>query len=159
MSSSAPDTPAHKQAFTHRYFVNYPDHAPRQDDPNYADFNAYHTRTRAAARCLMGQRVGFDECRDAQGNPAPAPATGEQPGLELHHAHIEFALENAVDLQLLERDYPGVSNPSEVGAWVESAANLVWLCAWHHRGAAGVHNASASDYEAERYIRDLITGA
>lgn len=154
------DVPAHRQAFTHRYFVSYPDHAPRQQDPNYADFNAYHERTRATARCAMGLRVGFDACKDAQGNPAPPPAGGgEQPGLELHHAHIEFALENSVDLQLLERDYPGVSDPSKVGAWVESAANLEWLCAWHHRGAAGVHNASASDYEAERYVRDLISAS
>jgi len=157
MSTDPEITPAHKQAFTHRYFVSYPDHAPRQDDPNYTDFNAYHTRTRPTARCSLGATVGFDQCKDAQGNPAPAPTAGEQPGLELHHAHIEFALENEVDLSLLEADYPGVSNPSEVGAWVESAANLIWLCAWHHRGAGGVHNASASDYEAEHYVRNLIS--
>ena len=151
------DVPAHRQAFVHRYFVNYPDHAPRQGDPNYADFNAYHRRTRATARCALGFRIGYQDCRDAQGTPCPPPASGgPQPGLELHHAHIEFALENAVDLQLLERDYPGVSDPSKVGAWVESAANLEWLCAWHHRGSGGVHNASASDFEAERYVLSLI---
>jgi hypothetical protein len=151
------DTPAHKQAFTHRYFVSYPDHAPRQQDPNYADFNAYHAKTRPTARCQLGAKVGFDQCKDAQGNPAPAPSQGEQPGLELHHGIIEFSMENAVDLALLEADYPGVSDPTKVGAWVESAANLIWLCAWHHRGAGGVHNASASDYEAEHYIRNLIS--
>jgi hypothetical protein len=149
-------TPAHDQAFTHRYVIRYPAHAPRQGDPNYVDFEAYHRRTRATARCAMGMRLGFDECLDAQGRPAPPIEGGSQPGLELHHAHIEFALENSVDLSLLEHDYPGVSNPSQVGAWVESAANLLWLCAWHHRGTGGVHNASASDYEAEHYIRNII---
>jgi hypothetical protein len=77
--------------------------------------------------------------------------------LELHHAHIEFSLQNGVDLKWLEVDYPGVSNPDEVGAWVESASNLLWLCEFHHRGAGGVHTASASDYEAEKYVRSLIS--
>jgi hypothetical protein len=43
-----------------------------------------------------------------------------------------------------------------VGAWVESADNLQWLCEFHHRGHGGVHIASSSDYEAERYVRGLI---
>ena len=150
---------AHDQAVTRRYLIHYPEHSARTADPHYADFNAYHRAHRATARCALGQRLGFDTCRDAQGDPAPAPPDGPQAGLELHHSHIEFSMQNGVDLALLEGDYPGVSDPSQVGAWVESAANLVWYCAGHHRGPGGVHTAAASDWEAERYVRNLIDKA
>jgi hypothetical protein len=124
--------------------VHYPAHPARIHDPHYRDFAAYRRRTKATARCAFALDVGHvEEC------DRTAP-------LELHHAHIEFSLQNGVDLALLERHYPGVSTPDEVGAWVESAENLVWLCVFHHRGSGGVHNASASDYEAQRFIRRLI---
>jgi hypothetical protein len=52
---------------------------------------------------------------DAQFDLAPPPEDGgEQPGLELHHSHIEFSLQNGVSLKALEKDYPGVSNPNEI---------------------------------------------
>jgi hypothetical protein len=139
------ETPAHKQAFTHRYVVSYPAHEPRTDDPHYVDFNEYRRRTKATARCVYAVQTGNDSECDT-----------EHP-LELHHCHIEFALQNGVDLALLERVYPGVSNREEVGAWVESAVNLEWRCRWHHRGHGGVHCATASDYEAERFVRNLIS--
>ena len=156
---SAP-TPAHVQPVRHSYFIAYPQHEPRESDPNYVDFNAYHQRTRQTARCTFGTRVkDYSECLDIHGNPAPAPAdpSAEQPGLELHHDHIEFAMQNAIDLAWLESAYPGVSNPNEVGAWVESAANLEWYCSGHHIGHTGVHCASSSDFEAEAFVRGLIS--
>ena len=79
-------------------------------------------------------------------------------GLELHHAHIEFALQNGVELAWLEADYPGVSDPDTIGMWVESAKNLTWLCERHHRGDGGVHTLTASDYEAEKYVKGLTSG-
>jgi hypothetical protein len=80
----------------------------------------------------------------------------DQP-LEVHHTHIEFALQNGIDLAWLEVDYPGISNPDEIGAWVESAANLEWLCIFHHRASGtGKHHAAVADFEGERYIRGLI---
>ena len=152
-------TPAHDQPVRHAYVMHYPAHEPRQGDPNYVDFEAYHKRTRATARCTLGTRIkDFSECVDEHGTPVPPPDNGgEQSGLQLHHAHIEFALQNAADLQWLESAYPGVSNPDEVGAWVESAANLEWYCAGHHIGHAGVHCASSSDFEAEAFVRNLIS--
>ncbi len=149
---------AHDQQVTRRYVVHYPEHSPRTSDPHYADFNAFHRRTRATARCAFGIEVGdFSECADAQGNPAPPPADGEQPGLELHHAHVEFALQNGIDLAHLEAVYPGISDPDSVGAWVESAQNLVWYCAKHHRGHGGVHVAASADFEAEHFVKGLIS--
>jgi len=151
------DTPAHNQKISHHYLVHFPAHPPRKDDPHYVDFNAYHRRTRPTARCFIGERLGYDECRDAQGNPAPAPESGPQPGLELHHAVIEFSLQNGVDLSALEKDYPGISDPTEVGAWVESGTNFRWLCVHHHRGSAGAHTASHSDWSASQYVKGLIS--
>jgi hypothetical protein len=135
----------HSAKQTHSYWVNYPEHPARRSDPHFRDFAEYRRRTKATAQCAVGlARNDFTECH------------GE---LELHHAHIEFSLQNGVDLTWLEKDYPGVSDPAQVGAWVESAENLEWLCESHHRGPGGVHVASASDYEAEKYVRGLISGA
>lgn len=137
--------PAHTGKITLHYTINYPDHAPRRSDPHYRDFAAYRRRTVKNAKCAVGDHHNdFSECLG---------------GLELHHHFIEFALQNAVDLAWLEVDFPGISNPDAVGAWVESAANLLWLCEWHHRGAGGVHRVSASDYEGEKYVRGLISAA
>lgn len=135
-------TPAHDQKVTKSYSIHYPEHSPRKSDPNYVDFEHFRRKTHATAKCAIGlHRNDFSECKGL---------------LELHHAHVEFALQNGVDLAWLEKDYPGISDPNSVGAWVESAQNLTWLCLEHHRGAHGVHLLSSSDFEAQRYVRGLI---
>ena len=136
---------AHTQAVSKHYTVHYPAHQPRESDPNYRDFNAYHRRTKATAQCAIGlHRNDFSEC------------SLDLP-LELHHSHIEFAIQNGINLSWLEVDYPGVSDPNIVGAWVESAANLEWLCMFHHRGHGGAHLLSASDFEAIKFVRGLVS--
>lgn len=142
--------PAHIQRVTHSYFVHYPDHEPRAGDPNYADFHHWREATKATARCVVGQH------RDDYSDCFPGPKNWPI-GLEVHHSHIEFAIQNGIDLAWLEKDYPGVSNMSEVGKWVESAANLEWRCVRHHRGVGGVHTVTASDYEGIKYFRDLTS--
>lgn len=138
------DVPAHEAKQTHHYTVLFPAHPHREDDPHYKDFEAYRRRTKDTAQCAVGAHRGdFSEC------------SLDKP-LELHHSHVEFSLQNGVDLKWLEVDYPGVSNPDEVGAWVESADNLQWLCEAHHRGLMGVHKLSASDFEAVKYVRGLV---
>ena len=61
-----------------------------------------------------------------------------------------------MDLAWLETGFPSIPDPSQVGAWVESAVNLEWLCLPHHRGYGGVYCAAA-DWEAEKYVRRLIS--
>ena len=139
-------TPAHNQTITHNYIVHYPAHYPRVGDPHYIDFEHYHKLHAATAKCAYADSADADQC------------ILDKP-LELHHKIIEFSLQNGVDFAVLEKDFPGISNPDEVGAWVESDQNFEWLCVWHHRMAGGVHVASASDFTAERYVRDLITRA
>ena len=139
------DVQAHQQVMSNRYIVNFPDHPERESDPHYKDFNHFRNQTKATAQCAVGaHRNDFSEC------------SLDKP-LELHHSHVEFSLQNGVELKWLEVDYPGIGDPNSVGAWVESAANLVWLCERHHRSEGGVHHASASDYEAEKYVRSLIS--
>jgi hypothetical protein len=142
--TSNAEVPAHLQKTTNSYVVAYPAHPPRAEDPHYRDFEHYRRTHIATAVCRFAERRGGDtsECDG---------------GLELHHSHVEFSMQNGVDLALLERDYPGISSPDEVGAWVETGANLVFYCSRHHRGHGGVHHASASDFEAEVYVRGLIT--
>ena len=136
-------TPSHDQKVTHRYLLHFPAHDPRETDVHYVDFEHYRRKTHATAKCAIGEhRNDFSECHG---------------GLELHHARVEFALQNGIDLAWLEKDYPGISDPEQVGAWVESAENLEWLCEFHHRGHGGVHVASASDFEAQKYVRGLIS--
>ena len=138
------EVPAHEQKVTRSYYVFYPAHPARTDDPHYKDFEAFRRKTKDTARCAIGEhRDDFSEC------------SLDKP-LELHHAHVEFSLQNGVDLKWLEKDYPGISDPDSVGAWVESADNLTWLCEAHHRGPGGIHVAAAADYEAEKYVRSLI---
>ena len=135
----------HDGNITHHYTIHYPAHPERTSDPHYKDFNAYRNRTKDTAQCAIGlHRNDFSEC------DLKSP-------LELHHSHIEFSLQNGVELKWLETDYPGVSDPDTIGAWIETAANLEWLCLFHHRGHGGVHTAAAADYEAEKYVRGLIS--
>lgn len=139
---------AHDGAVTHHYTVHYPPHPAREDDPHYKDFNHFHRTTKndpELYQCAIGKhRSDFSEC------------SLDKP-LELHHSHVEFSLQNGIELAWLEKDYPGISNPDELGAWVESADNLQWLCERHHRGSGGVHVVSAADYEAEKYVRNLTS--
>jgi hypothetical protein len=135
-------TNEHNQKVTNSYVVHYPEHEPRENDPHYKDFEHYRNATKATAKCRMGEdRQDFSECDG---------------GLELHHSHIEFSLQNKVDLKWLEAIYPGVSDPEKVGAWVESGTNLEWLCEKHHRGVGGIHHAAYADYEASKFVRNLI---
>ena len=62
-----------------------------------------------------------------------------------------------VDHDMHEVDYPGISNAEEVGKWIESEANFRFLCAYHHRGAAGAHTSAHADWEASQYVFGLIT--
>jgi hypothetical protein len=137
------DVPAHDQATTHHYSMHYPEHPARESDPHYKDFEHYRRATKDTAQCAFAVETGDDsECVG---------------GLELHHAHVEFSLQNGVDLARLEHLYPGISNPDEVGAWIETAANLIYYCAGHHRGHGGVHVAASADFEASKWVRGLIS--
>ena len=139
---------AHDQNVVHKYTMHYPEHEPREGDPNYVDFHHIRKEWKQDPekwQCAVGKhRNDFSEC------------SVDLP-LELHHNHIEFALMNSVELKWLAIDYPGVDDPDKLGKWVESADNLLVLCQHHHRGHSGIHTVAAADYEAAKYIRGLIS--
>lgn len=132
----------HDQNVTHSYTIHYPEHGPREGDPHYIDFEHYRAQHIATAKCAFAGTASESQCTTQ---------------LELHHAHIEFALQNGVDFQVLERYFPGISDPNTVGAWVETEQNFQWLCSFHHRGHGGTHVASAADFEGEKFVRHLIS--
>ncbi|GAA3032055.1 hypothetical protein FHS39_002602 [Streptomyces olivoverticillatus] len=135
--------PAHNQTVTNRYIKRYPEHPHREDDPHYALFEAYRRRTRPTARCAMAVRYG-----------TAAHCSG---GLELHHAAVEFAVANEVDMKLVMRDFPEVTDHESFERWLEAGdSQLMWLCAHHHRGSAGVHVVSAADWAAAQYAPDFL---
>ena len=106
---------AHSQPQGYHYIMHFPAHPALEDDPHYKEFDSFHKAHRATARCWIGERVGFGDCRDAQFNPAPPPeGGGEQPGLKLHHAHIEFSLQNGVSLPALQLAPCTAGGPSYV---------------------------------------------
>lgn len=143
-------TAAHDQSVLHSYVVHYPEHPEREQDPHYVDFHHFRESTKATAKCAIGQhRDDYSECYPPQEHwPL---------GLEVHHSHVEFSLQNGINLAWLEVDYPGISDPNALGAWVESATNLEWLCVFHHRGAGGAHTVTASDYEGLKYVKGLTS--
>lgn len=138
---------AHSQNETHRYTMHFPEHGPRASDPHKADFDEYKRRRKAAGSwyCDFAHQWRDDSSECDLSGP-----------LECHHAVIEFALANGVNLARLEKWYPGVSTMG-VGKWIDNADNLCLLCRWHHRGHGGVHILSASDYEAYKFIEGLIS--
>lgn len=150
-------TAAHTQSVTNRYVLTYPDHAPRASDPHYKAFNAWRRQHIDTAVCLVGMRIGFDQCADALGAPMlTQPIVGGH-GLEAHHKVLEFALLNSVDIKALMVDYAFLVDSAAVAAWAEGDGNLEMICAKHHRGSGGIHHAAYADFEASLYVRSLIT--
>jgi hypothetical protein len=138
---------AHVQPITHHYTEHYPEHEGRVDDPWHADFEEFKRRRVAndTSYCDFAHTYRSDSSECDLSTP-----------LEAHHSIIEFALQNGVDIKLLEQFYPGVSTMG-IGKWIDSDQNLTLLCAWHHRGHGGVHIASASDWEAYQFVKGLIS--
>lgn len=139
---------AHVTKVSRRYSLHYAAHDPRAHDPHKADFDEYKRRRKAAAQWYCDFAAAN---RDFDSSECDLTVP-----LECHHAVIEYALQNGVDLKHLEGFYPGVSSVG-VGAWIDSADNLTLLCRWHHRGHGGVHIVSASDWEAYKFVKGLVS--
>lgn len=115
-------TPAHEQALNLHLVLFYPPHEPRRSDPHYKFFNAAKRRMKAKGllRCAI------------PGCTFPGP-------IELHHAKVEFALQNGVDLALFNEEYGLHLDDEGFLRYIEEEGNLEPLCPTHHRGALGVH--------------------
>lgn len=138
---------AHTQAHASHYNVHFPEHGTREDDPYYALFESYRRRAKddpELYQCWLGKTRGdFSDC------------TSDRP-LELHHRYVEWALQNEIDLDMVQRQHPQIITKDDLSRWLESEENLIFLCQFHHRGHGGAHVASASDWVGQLYVKHLI---
>ncbi len=113
----------------------YPAHEPRENDPHYTLFNAARRRMRAAGllRCAV---------------------CGATSNIELHHTHVEFAVQNAVDIERLNELLGLHLDDEGFKSWIEGPGNLEPLCVKHHRTIFGVHNLPEPDWNAIRIQRE-----
>jgi hypothetical protein len=72
--------------------------------------------------------------------------------METHHAHVEWAAANGIDLQLIVRDFPSLTNRSALRHWLDSEGNMLVLCDRHHRGSrTGIHSITYPAWLLQRY--------
>ncbi len=118
----------------------YPAHAPRRDDPHYAAFRRVRLRLALAGK-LVCWRCG---ATGAAGAP-----------IELHHAYVEWALQNGIDVARLAALHPefDITDRESFLAWVNSEGNLLPLCVRCHRGEEAIHALPYPTWLAGRYFR------
>lgn len=126
-------TAAHQQHQTIRLTRTYPEHDPRTDDPNYHLFE--QAKARIKAQGLWQCAINNADC------------AGQ---LQLHHAYIEFAYQNSVDIGALDAHLGLHLDDATFAAWVEGPANLEVLCQGHHTGVLGAHLIPVADWEIVR---------
>lgn len=128
--------PAHTQGMTTRYALYYPEHEPRETDTHYRLFHAARTRL---------ERLGALRCWRC----------GAIDDIQLHHAIVEFALANGVDIAAFSRLYPEfhVADDETFLDFVESEGNLMPLCVRCHIGEAGIHSLPYPAWIAGRFWR------
>ena len=78
--------------------------------------------------------------------------------METHHAHFEWASQNGLDLDKVTADWPMITDREKLAEWVDSEANMLVLCATHHRGQhQGIHMISYPAWLLQRYQGDEFT--
>ena len=113
-------TDAHDQRQSVSITWHYPPHEVREHDPYHAEFERVRRQLKAQGllRCVV---------------------CGSDQQVELHHSHVEFSLQNGVDVERLNEALGLHLTPEDFAAWIDSAGNLEPLCVTHHRGAEGIH--------------------
>ena len=72
--------------------------------------------------------------------------------METHHAHVEWAAVNGIDLDLIIRDFPEIRDTVTLRHWLDSEGNMLVLCEQHHRGSrTGIHSITYPAWLLQRY--------
>ena len=72
--------------------------------------------------------------------------------METHHQYIEWAAANGVDLNLVMRDWPALTDIDALRRWLDSEGNMLVLCDHHHRGSrTGIHMITYPAWVLQRY--------
>lgn len=116
--------------------VAYPPHEPRKASREYA--KVHHdlvvTRDEPCWICTVRHSTGG--------------------AMETHHAHLEWAAANGVNLAAIMADWPAITDEPSLRAWLDSEGNMLVLCAAHHRGQhTGIHAISYPAWLLQRYER------
>lgn len=123
-----------------------PPHEPRETTPEYARAHHFLIYTKNAPCAVCGVT------RRTLGNAKRNPYHAAQ--LESHHYPIERSLMNACDPRRVHRDFPQVYDMATLAAFVDSPANLIVLCDYHHRSTeAGIHHLLTQDFAVMKYLR------
>lgn len=124
-------TSAHDQVQHVEVLWHYPDHTARAEDPHFNDFETVIRRLKSQGiyRCVI--------CSTDQ-------------SVECHHSHVEYSLQNGVDLQKLNQFLGLHLTDADFVAWIDSPGNLEPLCTKHHRGTEGIHLLPTPAWEALR---------
>lgn len=135
--------PAHAKEVEIRLIERWPDHEPRSDDPHYHVFNQARARLK---------RQGLLKCNIISDYHA-----GQ---IELHHAIVEYAHINDIDVDKLNEHYGLHLSDEEFRDFAEGkpfrndAGQLVNalepLCVLHHRGQEGVHSLPEPEWNLMR---------
>lgn len=155
MTGDAAPQPTHELRRTLREVVAYPEHGPRDSDPNYHIFNAakHHLVHVLGVGCWIG---GATLAQIKTGLPAQHRCHGATQ-LEAHHAVAEFAGLNAIDWRKVAADFPqaGITSDEDFLRFAESEGGLLILCDKHHRGANhGIHTITYPAWTLDRYADD-----
>jgi hypothetical protein len=128
-------TDAHKEKLNIHLITSIPEHAPREDDPNYHLFN--NAKNRIKRQGLWKCIINDDLC---SGEP------------ELHHSFIEFSQINDMDPDKVAKAFGlHFENDQDFQNFIESPGNLEVLCAAHHRTHFGIHQIPAPLWETFRF--------
>lgn len=146
--------PAHDHPRTLHEVAHYPEHEPRESDPQYSVFRRarHHLIDVLGVGCWIG---GATKAQIAAGLPAGHRCHGAT-GLEAHHAIAEFAGLNAIDWRKVAADFPtlGISSDADFMKAAESEGGLMVLCSKHHRGPqTGIHSITYPVWLLDRYAR------
>lgn len=113
--------------------VFYPAHDPRKASAEY-------TRVHHHLVVELDEPCWICGIRHSQGG-----------AMETHHDEIEWAAVNGVDLKLVMRDFPQLTDAAKLREWLDSEGNMLVLCAQHHRGSrTGIHMVTYPAWKLQR---------
>lgn len=114
--------------------VAYPSHEPRKASSEYHATHKHLVYTLDEPCWICG-------IKHSQGG-----------SMETHHAHLEWAAANGVDIARITLDFPDVTDEAALRKWLDSEGNMTVLCAAHHRGQhTGIHEISYPAWLLQRY--------
>lgn len=131
-------TPAHSQPEEIHLLRHYQAHHTRAGDPYYKYFQA--TKRKLKEGGLYVCALAALEAADCEG------------GMTLHHAGVEYASQNSIDLGKLNVLLGLTMSAEQFRIYVESPGNLEVLCEGHHLQGHrfSVHQVPHADWEAVR---------